>query len=91
MKKVLSITSTLFIFLLLSCNKDNDLSESDLVKISSNFTEKIVGEEFIFQVLNSDSFDVTSEALIKVDGVAITGNTFSTYALSVNKRAVHGH
>ena len=61
---------------LLSCSS-NDEGEVTIT-LASNFTSRYVNEAAVFSVTTSDGNDVSSNSTFKVDGVAITGNSFSS-------------
>jgi len=62
-----------------SCNNE-DINQVTAIEITHDTQSQVifVGNTFIFQVKGNNSTEVTTAATIKVDGEAITGNTFVT-------------
>lgn len=61
-----------------SCNRD-DLNEMKSIhlKLISNYTEQPIDQTFSFSVEGDNKEEITSESQILVNGVAISGNTFT--------------
>lgn len=62
--------------LLFSCSSNSD--DSVTISLSSNFTSRYVNEVATLTVTSSDGTNVTSSSTFKVNGVAVSGNTFSS-------------
>ena len=76
MKLLKFLTLFFSLGLLFSCSSNDDSGIS--ITLSSNFSTRYVNEVATLTVTTSDGNDVSSNSTIKVDGVAITGNTFSS-------------
>ncbi|MEZ4854583.1 Omp28-related outer membrane protein [Flavobacterium sp.] len=67
-----------------SCSSDDNSSSDDStpadynIILTADANSKFVDDVFVFTIKKSDGTDITSQASIKVDGVAIDGNEFSS-------------
>ena len=75
-KKIALFIGVFAVFI--SCNRD-DLNEMKSIhlKLVSNYTEQPIDQTFIFAVEGDNRDVITSESQFLVNGVAITGNTFT--------------
>ena len=62
--------------LLFSCSSND--SDSITINLSSDYTTRYVNEATVLTVTTSDGNDVSSSSTFKVNGVAISGNSFSS-------------
>ena len=62
--------------LLFSCSSSD--SDSITINLSSDFSARYVNETALFTVTTSDGNNVSSSSTFKVNGVAISGNSFSS-------------
>lgn len=80
--RILSFISTSFLlmslFVFTSCNNE-DITEVTAIQLKSiGGTELLINQEFQFEVIGNNSQTLTSDATIKVDGVTLENNLFTS-------------
>ena len=71
------VTSVFLLMISFSCN-DEDISKITGIELTASDVQLLINQEFNFEVKGDNSNIITSEAIIKVDGVAINDAFFSS-------------
>jgi thiol-disulfide isomerase/thioredoxin len=86
MKKILVLFSVLMSAFMVSCSTDFNVQPSvDQIILTADSSTKLTGETITFSITNNLGQDLTGEAAIFVDGVAITSNTYSSNTVGTHQ------
>lgn len=80
MKRIQILPAALLLFLLafISCTKtESDFSPPEIISLTASSTNVAVGSTITFSVLNSTGTNITTSAVLYVNGTAITGSSYS--------------
>jgi thiol-disulfide isomerase/thioredoxin len=79
MKKNLILLLSAITLVFSSCSTDYEILKSyEAIILTADSSTKVIGQDITFTVKDSEGNDLTADATIYVDGVALEGNTFTS-------------